>query len=134
MRTKGLSLTRAARRAGTTLKTVLKYVGSALIRGSNGRYSATPSDRLTRHLFFLTKSGNVDVAVQGSRQASRVGRYMAAVHLYLSTGDARALAEFEGKKIRSRSQTYVFLTDTRVLDRLARAGEVSFERLYAGSA
>ena len=78
----------------------------------------------------ITKSGKVEVAVRGSRPASRVARYMAAVDQYLRTGNTNALDEFRGQTIRARNVTYHFLTDLPALDRLAHAGEVSFERLY----
>jgi len=56
---------------------------------------------------------------------------MAAVGRYVNTGDTAALAEFQGQKIRSRNQTYLFLTDTAALKELGDALEISFERLYA---
>ena len=73
----------------------------------------------------------MEIAVRGSRPAERVARHMAAVDRYLRTGDTEALAEFHGQGVRSRNESRPFLTDTNVLDRLAQAGEVSFERLYA---
>jgi len=130
MRTDGESLTRAAREVHTTPETVRRYVGSALIRTRRGRWAATPSDRLTRRVWFLTPQGKVEVAVRSSRTASRIARYMAAVDRYLRLGETDALQEFVGKFVRSRGASFVFLTDPRVLDRLAHAGEVSFERLY----
>ena len=130
MRSEGLSLTRAARQSHTTPTTVRKYVGSAVRQTRSGRYVATPSDRLTRRVWFLTKGGKVEVAVRGSRPASRIARYMAAVDRYLRTGNTDTLAEFRGQSIRAGNRTYVFLTNTAALDRLAQVGEVSFERLY----
>jgi hypothetical protein len=131
MRAKKLSLTRAARVARTTRATVRKYGHQAVIKTPGGRYAVTPSDRLTRHIWILTERGRVEIAVRGSRQAERIARHMAAVDRYLRTGDAEALAEFQGQRVRSRYEAHPFLTDTQVLDRLAHAGEVSFERLYA---
>ena len=130
MRSEGRSLTRAARIAHTTPVTVRKHVGRTLVRSASGRYVASPSDRLTRRVWFLTKNGKVEAAVRGSRQASRVARYMAAVDQYLRTGDAEPLQEFRGQGIHSRNQTHRFLTNTDALDRLALADEVSFDRLY----
>jgi transposase-like protein len=130
MRSEGLSLTAAARKAGTTPATVRKHVRNALRRTQGGRYLATPSDRLVRHLWLLTPKGVVEVAVRGSRQAELVASYMAAVDWYLRRGDASRLAAFRGKGIRSGDRFFPFLTDTAALDKLARAGEVSFERLY----
>jgi hypothetical protein len=130
MRSDGLSLTRATRLVRTTPRTVRKYVGGTLKKKSSGRYAATSSDRLTRHVWLLTKDGKVEIAVRGSRPASRVARYMAAINQYLLTGETEALDKFRGQTIRTRNVTYHFLTDLGVLDRLAHAGEVSFERLY----
>ena len=130
MRTDGLSLTRAVREVHTTPETMRRYVGSALFRTRRGRWAATPSDRLTRRVWFLTPEGKVEVAVRSSRTASRIARYMSAVDQYLRTGETDALQEFAGKSIRSRGASFVFLTNPRALDRLAHADEVSFERLY----
>jgi hypothetical protein len=131
MRSKGFSLTRAAREAHTTRETTRKHVGQALTRSKSGRYAATASDRLTRRIWFLAQTGKVEVAVRGSRAASRVAEHSAAVHQYLKTGDSRLLDAFQGQAIRSRNQIHFFLTDTEVLEQLANAGEVSFERLYS---
>lgn len=130
MRSKGFSLTRAAREAHTTPETTRKRVGRELNRSKNGRYAATTSDRLTRRVWFLTKTGKVELPLRGSRAASRVAQHMAAVDQFLTTGDARSLAAFKGRAIRSGKRSFPFLTDTEVLERLADAGEVSFERLY----
>ena len=130
MRSKGFSLTRAAREAHTTSETTRKNVGQALKRSRNGRYAATVSDRLTRRVWFLTKTGKVEMSVRGSKAASRVAEHSAAVHQLLKTGDSRLLDAFQGQAIRTRNQTHFFLTDTEALERLANAGEVSFERLY----
>jgi len=131
MRSEGLSLNKAARKAGTTVPTVLKRVPRALRRTRRGRYEATPSDRYTRHLWALTPEGTVEVAVRGSRQAELLASYMAAVDWYLKKGDASRLAAFRDKGIRSSGRSFPFVTNTAALDKLAHAGEESFERLYA---
>src|SRR4051812_17646576 len=59
MRSEGISLTQAARRAETRPSTVLKYVGRAIQRGKQGFYKARPFDRLFRPLQFLTSSGRI---------------------------------------------------------------------------
>ena len=131
MRGKGRSLRRAATEAHTSPKTVLKYAGRALARTEAKRYRAKPSDRLTRTLQFLTPKGKTAITVRGSRLASRIARYWAAVDKYLTTGDAAALAPFRGKSVTVGRQSHAFVTDRRVLERLGYAGEVSFEDLYA---
>ena len=130
MRTEGLSLTCAAQVARTTPRTVRKYVGQALRRTSGGRYVPTPTDRLTRLVWHLTSRGKVEIAVRGSRPASLEARYMAAVDRFLRTGETDAIREFQGQTIRAGKQTHRFVTDPVTLERLAHAGEVSFERLY----
>lgn len=130
MRGKSLSLKRAARAAHTTPETVKKYASSAILRASNGRYSAKPTDQLTRRVFFLTPKGSIELSVRGSRNVERIARHMAAVDRYLRTGDAGPLKKFKGQTVRSRDKKFPFLTDTDAIDRLANAGEVSFERLY----
>ncbi len=129
MRSDGLSLTQAARESHTTPETVRRSVTKALSK-KHGRWIPSTSDRLTRRVWFLTKDGLVEAVVRGSRPASRVARHMAAVDLYLRTGSTDALDEFKGKAIRARGDAYAFITDPILLDRLAEAGEVSFERLY----
>src|SRR5260370_18503646 len=52
MRSKNLSLARAAKEALTTTRTMTKYVASALQKKASGRYKAKSSDRLLRSLRF----------------------------------------------------------------------------------
>jgi hypothetical protein len=131
MRSHRVSLAHAARWAHTTPETVRKYVGQALVKTAGGRYAATPSDRLTERMWLPTKSGKVEAPVRGSRKRSEVGHYWDAVHLYSRTGDDSRLAEFRGKGIHSGKRFFPFITDIAVLDRLAHADEISFERVYA---
>lgn len=131
MRSDSLSLSQAARAAHTTPETVRKHIGKIIIRNPNGRYEAKPFDRLTRRVWLLTENGKIEISVRGSGHVARIARHMAAVDRYLRTGDAEPLKEFERQTVRSRNQKHSFLTDTKALDRLAQAGEVSFERLYA---
>jgi len=131
MRTKHLSPTPAAKEAQTTLKSMLKYVASALSKQSNGRYRAKPSDRILRRLNFLTPEGQIELEIRSSRTASKIARYSAGVDHYLKTGDNRALNEFRGASVRAGKQRYFFITDPVLLGRLAAVGEVSYEDLYA---
>jgi hypothetical protein len=128
MRSDGLSLTRAARLAHTKPETVRKHVGRTLIRSPGGRYAATPSDRLTRRVWFLT--GKVEVRVRGSRVASLIAKHWAAVDAFGRGAGAEALEEFRGQTIRAGNVTHYFLTDPKALERLGFANEVSFDSLY----
>jgi hypothetical protein len=133
MRTENLSLRRAAKKASTTPRTVLKYVGSALKRNKAGRYQAKASDRLTRTLNFPTEDGTIPVETRSSRTASKIAAHSLAVKRFLESGDASGLVEFEGQSIRAGKITYPFITDLEILERLGNAGEVSFEDLYAAT-
>lgn len=131
MRAEGNSLTRAARRSHTTPETIRRYAKSALRRNRKGRYVVTPSDRITRRVWFLTPKGKIELSVQSSRAASRIARHMNAVEHFFLTGDSGPLDLFRGHFIRTRNRTHFFLTDTEVLEQLANADEISFDDLYA---
>ena len=74
----------------------------------------------------------IDIGVPDSAQATLVGKYWNAVDLYLGTGDASSLQFFDGEFIIDADGRPVpFMTDTDELDRLASAGQLSFESLYA---
>lgn len=129
---KGLSLRAAAREAGTSPRTALRKAGSVIRRGSNGRYKAKPGDQLLRVLKITTPDGLLEIGVRGSRQASTLGQYAAAVQRYLSTGDFAPLAKFSGKGVKDDKGNLVpFLTDRFTLQKLASAGELSYESIYA---
>jgi hypothetical protein len=80
---------------------------------------------------FLDERGLVAVEVANSREATKLAEYWGAVDHYLRTGDARSLRRFDRMRLRLRDKSVRrFVTDPKMLDRLARAGEVSFEDLY----
>ncbi len=126
----GLSLTAAARKADTTVRTVLRTLGDIVMRGPGGRYGVKASDRLFREMRFLTRDGVIEVGVTDSRVASTIARYWAAVDRFLTTGETSALKEFRGKSIRIQKVAYRFVTDPKTLKSLGRRGEISFEDLY----
>ncbi len=84
----------------------------------------------SRRIRFLTLRGQITLDVTSSRTATRIARYLAAAKWYLKTGKTEALREFRGKAIRVGKVAYPFITDPRTLDRLASAGEISFEDLF----
>lgn len=128
---RGMSLRNAAREAHTTPATIQRYVPRAVVRTSAGRYTATKSDQYTRTLRMLTAQGQKAITVRGSRGAGRVAEYWAAVDHFLKTGSVARLRKFRGQSIRAEKVTYPFLTNPELLKRLAAAGEVQFEDLYA---
>ncbi len=130
MRSDGLSLQAAARAAGTTVNAVKRHAGPALERTGSGRIRAKESDRLVRSLNFPTETGIIGLDVRDSRSAKRISAYWHAVQRYLETGDDFQLRRFRGKSVRVNKQAHAFITDTAMLDRLADAGELSFDDLY----
>jgi len=135
MRSSKVSLTQAARDARVSPRTVTKWGKSALRKGKSGKYVVKKNDNLLRELRFPTPEGDRHIAVRGSKQASFLGEYSNALKLYIQTGDATKLAEFEGKSIKgANGEDVPLLVDREVLDRLASAGRVSFESIYARTA
>jgi hypothetical protein len=98
MRTERLSLTRAARRAGTTPNNVRRHVGPALDY-EHGRYRARSGDRLPAAMTVIGPQGPVEVVVTGSRNRSLVARHRAAINHFAATGDPSRLRHFAGMTV-----------------------------------
>ena len=95
----GVSISRAARENGVTPKTIKRYAGSALVQDRpGGRIRAAKSDRLVRYLQIPGPDGPVEITVRGSKAASEVAKYKAAVNQFLR-GDLNALKPWEGRRI-----------------------------------
>ena len=82
----------------------------------------------------LTERGLVVLDVRSSRTATRLATYWNAVDTYLRTGDRRPLSPYEGRSLLLEGHRMPFITDPALLDRLAHAGQVTFEDLYESSA
>ena len=123
----GLTLSKAARHAGTTPASVKRHVGPALQR--RGRlWVARPADRLLRVMQVLTEGGvEHEVATRGSRVASLIGAHWSAIGHYLDTGDASRLQTFRGK----RAAGHVLETDPDAIDAWERRGELHVEDVYS---
>jgi hypothetical protein len=135
LRSQGTSLQRTSQEVGVSPRTVLRYGGSALRKGTGGRYEAKSSDRLLRLLMVPTHEGPREIAVRDSREASLLGKYWSAVHRYLATGNSYELEKFQGKNVvDAEGQRVALLTDVRELDRLGSAGVMSFESIYGRTA
>ena len=119
----GDSLTVAARRAGTSPRTIKRYAGSDL--GKRGGRWRIARDRAYRPMRILTNTG-VEVVDASRREASTVGRYWSAIGRYLQDGD-----DSELRKLRSVTvHGYELETDLDVIDELAGRGELDFEDIY----
>jgi hypothetical protein len=119
----GDSLSVAARRAGTSPRTVKRYAGSDL--GKRGRRWRVTRDRAYRPMRVLTNTG-VEVVDTSRRDASTVGRHWSAVGHYLEHGDDSELRKFRGVTVNG----YELETDLDVIDELAARGELDFEDIY----
>jgi hypothetical protein len=98
MRREGFSLREAVISVGIDIRTVLRYVGSALEReGQHGEYRATPHDHIPRTLHFITPEGTVAITVRDSRTASRIAEHMNAVRAFTHAGDLSPLEAFTGE-------------------------------------
>jgi hypothetical protein len=131
----GQSLYEAARAERIAPDTVRRYVGAALVREPGGRYRAKSTDRFARRMKFLVSGKVIVVEPANSREASKLARYWAAVNYYVTTGDAKPLWSFRRQRLRVVGKIQLpFLTSLEDIYQLARAGELSFEDLYALSA
>ena len=132
MRTEKASLQKDARELEISPRTVKRWAGSALQKRSNGKWIAKKNDTLLRVLTIPASDGTREIAIRGSKQATRLADYWNSVHRYLQTGDASRLKKFEGQFIKDANGEQIPLpTDRKELNRLASAGVISFESLYS---
>jgi hypothetical protein len=126
MRSRGESLSRAARNERTTPRAVRMEVGKQLTCGPTGRYVATSGDTLRRDLNVLGFDGYEPVVVRSSKQAHLAAEHLVAVGRFLRTGDAEWLKPFVGKRVGGVE----LLTDPGRLQILADADLVKLDALY----
>lgn len=127
-----LSMTEAAKRSGTTLRTIRRYARSA-IEMRSGRLDARRTDRIPRDLLMFDNKGQITIRVTNSRDATRVAKYNNAVRRFLLHGDDSQLKRFAGKKLSVGGKRYPFVTDPASLNRIARGGEIHFLDIYSAS-
>jgi hypothetical protein len=128
MRRTGVSLASAAREEHIDPRTVRSYFGDQLRQASPGRpYQPTKADRARREMLAPTEFGMEPITIRGSRQASQLGKYLAAVREFLHSGNAEPVSRFEGKRIGG----HALITDPKTLRMLAQAGALQLEDIYA---
>jgi hypothetical protein len=134
MRSEKLSLQQASKEFGVSPRTVTKLAGSALKKTPGGRYQVKKSDQLLRVMKVPGSKGLEEIGVRGSKQATLLGEYWAAVDRYLKTGDSSALDKFKDKEIKDAAgKPIALVVDRKELNRLGGAGVLSFESIYARS-
>lgn len=128
----GDTLSRAARDNGVTIRSVKRYVGSALLQDRpGGRIRARKSDRLVRYLQIPGPDGPRDVTVRGLKAAREFANYKAAINRLLR-GDRHAMARWDGRTI----QGVRLITDTKTLVEQARKELLPYSlyRSFSGGA
>jgi len=126
-----MTLTQAARDVGISRDTVIRWAGAALKKNPTGRYTVKQRDNLLRMMKVPTETGYQVVGIRGSRQATVVGQYWAAVHKYWYTGNASGLDKFRGLEIKDASGKPInFITNLRQLKDLGRSGVIDFRTIY----
>jgi hypothetical protein len=118
MRRQRWSFGQAVRQGGVAEATVLKYMSPAFTTDTRGRIVARPHDRLLRIMPFWTPRRQIPLATHDSRQASEIGRYNWAVRHMLEGKGGGPLKRFEGRSLRIGRESYPFVTDRLLLQRL----------------
>jgi hypothetical protein len=126
MRSRGESLSKAARLEHTAPRTVLRIVAKQFKRSSSGHYTAKPSDTLRRDLTVLGFDGYVPVVVRSSKQAQLASAHLVAVNRFLRTGDEEWLKPFIAKRVGGVE----LLTDPDRIQILGQADLVKLDGLY----
>lgn len=126
MRSRGESLSQAARLEHTTLRTIRIVIGKQLRRDASGRYSATSGDTLRRDINVLSAEGYVPVTVRSSKQPQLASEHLIAVNRFLRTGDTEWLKPFVGKRVGGIE----LLTDPDRLHEFADADLIKLDSLY----
>jgi hypothetical protein len=101
------------------------FVGEALYR-EGGMWRPTRSDRILRTMRVHTGGDTVYVDVRGSRKASELGAYHAAVRQFLSTGDESVLSKFRSRSVAGKP----YEVDPEVLEEMARRGHLDLDTIY----
>ena len=91
----GVSMAAAAKEVGIHRYTVLRHLGTALIK-RGGKYYAKPKDRISRGMIINSRGRQIAITIIDSKAASIIGQYHNAIRQYLNTGDKSALREFQG--------------------------------------
>lgn len=127
---RGESLSAATRAEHVSLRTALKHIGKYLRRrrtkSGKTKYVPIKSDHPIG-MFVLTPLGYVPRKVRSSAARSLLGKHSAAVQKFLRTGDGSVLATFRGKRVAGRE----LITDPQLLSKLAEAGALRLDDLYA---
>ncbi len=121
----GVTIDDVAAEAGTN-PDAMKWFGIDAVYREGGKWRVTRADRLLRTMRVNSRGDVVVVDVRGSRKASELGAYHAAVYRYLHTGDDDALQRFAGKSVAG----VPYETNGDALEEMWRRGDLSVEDIY----
>lgn len=86
---------------------------------------------LPRQMLLYSNGEAFSITVGTFRNASKVGRYMAAVRRFLRSNDPAHLKPFIGKSVIDKDGvSHIFETNPNTLYRLSTSGGESFEQVY----
>ena len=119
----------AARAERVSPTTARKYLGSAIYETKRGEIRARARDRLVRELPWVTPEGRLErIAVRGTKEASKVGKYWAAAKRFGETGDDTKLRRLRQRTfIDAEGRRRKFNMDLNVLRRLGERGRLGFD-------
>jgi hypothetical protein len=124
------SLTAAARAAKVSPERLRRYAVQRDLIERRGRRWVVRHE-LPRRMLLFSDSRAFQVVVGDLASASKIGRFMSAVSVFLRTNNPAGLREFEGVSVTDVSgKTHVFETRPNTLYRLASAHDQSFEHIY----
>jgi hypothetical protein len=128
MRNAGMSKSRAAGEAGTTARSMDRYLGRAGLERRGTRWQAKRGGRLYSYEWVPTTSGMQRIPLTG-RGSDQVRAFKDALW-HLATGDESQLVRFEGVEI-GRSG-YVFEADPAILGEMVDRGELDPREVGSG--
>lgn len=86
---------------------------------------------LPRQMLIYSNGKAFAITIGTFRNASKVGRYMAAVRRFLRSNDPAQLKPFIGKSVTDKNgASHIFETNPNTLYRLSASGSESFEQVY----
>jgi hypothetical protein len=124
------SLSAAAREAKISPERLRHFATQKSLIEKRGRRWAVRHD-LPRRMKLFSNGKDLSVIVGDFDDASKIGRYMAAVGKFLRTNNPNGLGEFVGQRVTDiTGKVHVFETRRNSLYRLAAATDQSFEQIY----
>ncbi len=133
MRTEKITYSAALKRVGLSHGTARRILGTSLRRRA-GKIVVSKADIIPREMLMLDEHGVFEVTVRSSREASKIGRYWAALYKWKNgrPRDNNLLKPFETMNvIDEHGRVHKFLTDPKALESIFRSREARFESVYS---